>query len=303
MDWETYRTLYQNYQISLNQTRVLAIVAGEVLKEFPRRIPKSLREPVATGLREFVAALEAALSGVRGATGKAVSQSVETKPVHSHEGEIHSDLLDAVLKMYIAQVMVGASLPEVDFGRLVHSQELVMQFAHLDAFMADSLRSVCHVRPEVLRSDKKIEWATVLSCSGWEELLDQLAERYVFEFGWQPLPRRVEFLNHELGLGLGSWGYDLKVLEEAEKTRHIIVHNGGRASQEYVARTGRSDIPIGEFVPVTAEYTADVCETARLLASELFVEVSKKFFGVKDSEISGVWRLKEAEPPSEDSGV
>jgi len=290
MDWETYRGIYHGYEISVNQTRILAIVAGEVLREFPRRIPGELREPVGTRLGEFVRALETAIDRLSGSTGEAESETIQVKPADSDEAEIHGELARAVLQLYIAEVMLGGSVSQPDFARLVYSQELVMVFAHLDAFMADSLRSVCQVRPEVLRTDRRIQWAEVLSYGGWEELLGHLAERCVFEFGWQPVYRRVEFLNEEMGLGLGGDAYDLKLLDEAENVRHVLIHNGGRASQEFIARTGRSDVAVGELVPVTSEYVAKVSDSSRLLAGELFVQVSKKFFHVDDSRISGVVR-------------
>ena len=93
------------------------------------------------------------------------------------------------------------------------------------------------------------------------------------------------------------------MLEGAENIRHIIVHNGGRASQEFINRTGRNDLAVGEIVPVTAEYVGDVSSSSRLLASELFTKVSKKFFQVGESDLDGVWRLSESQGQVSDGGA
>jgi hypothetical protein len=285
MDWETYKKTYHSYELSVNQTRVLTIVAAQVLENFPKKIPKHVSKPMMSELADFFRVADAAI--VDGKKKKA-------EPVEIN-APLGSDLSYHVFAMRVAQQMLGTPFPELDFERLLWSQELVMLFAHLDAFMADSLRIVCRVRPEVLKTDRKIEWAKVVSSGGWEELLSRLAEQHVFEFGWRTLSERIEYLNDRLGLALEGRGYDVKMLEEAENIRHIVVHNGGRASQEFIDRKGRNDLAVGDIVPVTAEYLEGVCLSGRLLASELFTKVSKKFFHVDESDLQGIWRVSESQ--------
>lgn len=285
MDWETYKKTYHSYEISVNQTRVLTMVAAQVLKSFPKKIPKHVSKPMWSELDDLRRIAEAAIVGEKKEKAKAEEIELPLKG---------SDLTYHVFAMWIAQRMLGASLFELDFGGLLRSQELVMLFAHLDAFMADSLRIVCQVRPEVLKTDRKMDCAAIVSCGGWEELLSRLAEQHVFEFGWRSLPERIEYLNDRLGLALEGRGYDVKLLEQAQSIRHIVVHNGGRASQEFIDRAGRSNLAVGEVVPVTPEYLKDVCASSRLLASELFTKVSKKFFHVDETDLQGVWRVSQS---------
>lgn len=284
MRWQIYRDMYHTYNLSVSQTRVLTILAEEVVKEFPKRLPEHLRGPLRRNLEELGRAFKAVrTSQIR---GEPAPERVEIKLEDLDQGEYRDDLLFSVLTMYGALAELGASSPDVDFERLLYSQELVMLLAHLDAFMADSLRVICEVRPEVLRSSKQMGWDTILSLGGWYELLDYLIEEYVYEFGWKSFPKRVEFLRERLGLSIECPECDLELLEKAENIRHIVVHNGGRVSQEYIARTGRNDLVIGESVPVTLEYVDDVAAATRLLASDLFLGVSKKFFGMEDSAIT-----------------
>lgn len=296
MDWETYKKTYHSYELSVNQTRVLTIVAAQVLEDFPKKMPKHLRAPMARDFKELGRLVVTAKFGRQ-------TKQKKTKPKEI-KFSLSSHLTDHVMAMYLAQLNLDMPRAELDFGRLLCSQELVMLFAHLDAFMADSLRIVCQARPEVLKSDRKMDWATILSCGGWEELLNRLAEQHVFAFGWQSLPERIEYLNDRLGLSLEGRGYDVKMLEEAANMRHVVVHNGGRASQEYITRTGRNDLAVGEIVPVTPEYVDDVFASSRMLASELFRKVSEKFFDVDDSDLRGVWRVAESEgQPTDDLAI
>jgi hypothetical protein len=298
MLWQTYREMYYSYELSVSQTRVLTVVAGEAVKEFPNRLPEYLRRPLVARI------LDLARSTAKSeAEREEISANVEDTPGGSDWGERKSRLFMPWLYMAIALQMIGGSAEDVNFEKLLCSQELVMLFTHLNAFMADSLRAICQVRPEVLRSGKQIDWATALSFRGKKGLLNHLTERYVFEFGWESVPKRLEFLRGKLGLAIECPVSDLELIEGAENIRNVVVHNGGRVDQEYIDKTGQSDLVIGEFVPVTPEYVDRVFTATRLLVGELFVQVSKKFFHVKDSKLMAVWRRNEPGFGSEDNGT
>jgi hypothetical protein len=303
---------------------VLNLAAGEVLRDFPARLPEGLREPLGRDMLKVGRMLTEAVSEIGvGVEAEERARMLDQElsrveaeiEAESKKGKVKTtsaelDQMDTegrifvhVLFMFIALSLLDISPHDLDFNRLLCSQQLVMVLAHLDAFMADSLRAICRVRPEVLMSEKKLEWSTLISCGGWDELLAHLIEQYVFEFGWRSIYKRVQFLKEQLGLVIDFPESDIELLEEAENIRNIIVHNGGRVSQEYIARTGRDDLRIGDFVPVTLEYVDEVSMAASTLAGELFVEVSRKFFGIEESEISGVLRRGQEESTSKQDGA
>jgi hypothetical protein len=298
MRWQSYRKAYYGYELSVSQTRVLTVVAGEAVKEFPNRLPEYLRRPLVALIVDL-----ARSTAKSEAEREEISANVEDTPGGSDWGKKKSKLFGPWLDMAIASGMMGGSAEDVDFERLLCSQELVMLFTHLNAFMADSLRAICQVCPEVLGSGKQIDWATALSFHGRKELVDHLTERYVFEFGWESVPKRLEFLRKELGLAIECPGSDLELIEAAENIRNIVVHNGGRVDQQYIEKTGQNELVIGELVPVTSEYVVRVSTATRLLVGELFVQVSKKFFHVDDSKLMAVWRRSEPRLGSKDNGT
>lgn len=298
MLWQSYRKTYYSYELSVNQTRVLTAVSGEVVKEFPNRLPEDLRKTLLThmiDLARFLTKSEA--------EREEIPANVEDTPGGLDWGGRKSKLFEHWVYMTIALGKIDASFKDVDFERLLCSQELVMLFTHLNAFMADSLRAICQVCPEVLRSGKQINWATALSFRGRKELLNHLTERYVFDFGWESIPKRLEFLRSKLGLAIECPGSDLELIDTAENIRNVVVHNGGRVDQQYIDETGQNDLVIGELVPVTPEYVDRVFTATRLLVGELFIQVSKKFFHVEDSKLMEVWRRNEPKSTSKDNNT
>ena len=56
-----------------------------------------------------------------------------------------------------------------------------MSYACLNAFIADSVRAICLRRPAVLKSDKKVEWSTLIELGNWNDIFTYLVETYVFK--------------------------------------------------------------------------------------------------------------------------
>jgi hypothetical protein len=60
--------------------------------------------------------------------------------------------------------------------------------------------------------------------------------------------------------------------------------------KEFVARTGRNHLIVGNLVPITFEDIAEISQAARLLGSDLFEAVSKKYFDVPSNALTGILR-------------
>ncbi len=294
MTWENYRRLYFNYLIESGQIHIFTLISGYMLKDFPKKLPEELGKPLKIGLKEAHDNLEKFLT-TKGRTKNT------SRMLFSNKDEIQSKLISSTFFLIVAKMMADISqnadnkfqVSEVQSGfeRLSNYQALIMVFAHLDAFMADTLRVICKVRPEILKRDKKIDWATVLEFGGKDDLVNYLIERYVYEFDWLSLPNRVQFFRNQIGLDINISKTSIDLLKSAEEIRHILVHNGGRVSQEYVNRTGCGDIMVGDIISVPFEYVERVIVAARGLAGDVFVSVSKKFFQIGEKRLQGVWRM------------
>ncbi|RLC91717.1 MAG: hypothetical protein DRI39_09800 [Chloroflexi bacterium] len=296
MLWQEYRKIYHSYELGISQTSTLARLSREVLKDFPKQLPKSVREPYLRALGQVRDMLGDSLVGKEDAVGtESANEETRPKPKGQKLDEVNRDLLAHVLPMFVALVRLGYPASSVRFDMLLHSQQLVMLLAYFDAFMADTLRVVCKARPEVLNSGERVEVREILECGGWEELLDRLSERYISHFQREPAGKRLDMLNEHLALDIKC--SDMQLLEQAEKIRDIVLHGSGRADEEYLRRAGLKDVKVGDFVPVSPEQLDRLLWVTRMLVADIFVEVSKKLFQVDDSQLSMVWRR--SAPPTD----
>ena len=292
MSWDSYRSTYQNYIMVTTQVEILTLVSAETLKDFPVNLPDELKTPILNAMLEMATALKDVVTAAK--EGRSIKRKVGGTG-DAKKGK----LVDSALSLFMSQIPIdgskqmGQELDEklkLGFERLLSSQGIIMTFAYLDAFMADSLRAVCMARPEVLKSEKKIEWSTALTFDNKEDLIRYLVERYVFEFGWLTLSKRIDYLKKEVGIALRIPESEMKLLNMAENIRHVAVHNGAKVSQEFIERTGRKDLVVGDFIPISFEEIGDISQAARLLSSDLFHAISTKYFGIAEDKLTGVWR-------------
>ena len=260
----------------IQQTRIVTLVAKEALKEFPSKaaLPSNLYKKFQINLRQFL---------------KNILEMIKKSEEKSLSFETEKTKTDELFASWIIGAAASFELEnsfEWDLESLICAQELVMLFAHLEAFMADSLRTICYARPDVLKGNKMIDWNTILSCGGWDELLDHLIERYVYEIGWESIQKRVNLLNQKFGLKIKFPETELKLIEEAEQIRHILVHNGGRINKKFITMTGRDDLVIDEPIKVKPKYVHQISIAMLALTSEIFRNVSEKFFGIKEPKFT-----------------
>lgn len=253
------------------------------MDDFPRKVP----EPLKTDLVKALVAIN-----------KFVDEELAGETNESGDSTVGSDEKRKGFTMMLTMVYAGAasrdeSKVNIDFGNSTQTQALAMIIAHLEAFLADSVRTICCVRPEVMKCDKKIDWRTVLELNGWDEIRDHLIEEYVFNFGWGSINDSIEAARKNLGLPLSKIDADvLADIHAAEQIRNIALHNGGRASAEFLRRTEREDLSVGDSVPVTGKMIAGAASNALLVASEFCLDVSQVHFGKQREEIKGIWTQK-----------
>jgi hypothetical protein len=180
---------------------------------------------------------------------------------------------------------LGLSPESLDFEGPLWSQQLVMVIAHLDAFVGDSVRAVCRARPDVLRRKKQVQWETVIACGNWDAVIGRLAEDFVYELSWKGLSERLEEIKKHFGLAFDPSNVDMEELERAEQARHLIMHNAGRVTPEYLTRTGRTDVHPGAALAIGQAEVERVAEAAAFVGDEFFRAISTKFFGKKPSDL------------------
>jgi hypothetical protein len=165
-----------------------------------------------------------------------------------------------------------------------------MLYAHVDAFLGETLRVICRATPEVLRTGKQLTWKTALSFTSMDELTDALAEQFTYEFGWKTLADRLEFLRNSFGVNLNIPNDELQLLREFEHRRHLIIHNGGFVTDKYITDTANAKMKAGERISISRAEVRSLGHAVVMLGSDLFSEIAVRCLGAKPSDLTRVWK-------------
>jgi hypothetical protein len=128
-------------------------------------------------------------------------------------------------------------------------------------------------------------WDRILQKGNWQNLVESMIEEYLYAFGWKTIHQRVEYLGSKHGLRIKTPTSVLLFIDEAENTRHAVIHNSGKVSQEYKNRTGQTDLTIGDVIPINTKYTDQLTRAVGTLGFDVFAAVAQKFFGIKKQDL------------------
>lgn len=285
---EAYTRLYHDAVISIYGSRVVSLGAGEALSDFPERLPEPARR-VYRAEQEFVRRV------ITGEPNKDYSDPAVSAELGPLTERLRAFAGNATM-LISTRLFAGAKDTTPDFSRLISSQELALTIAHLEAFLCDSVRAICRAEPAVLRRRKQLTWEDVLAAGDWERLTDMLIELCAYDFGWRTLREKVRTLTSEFGLTLSVPEDGLVLLSDAEQRRHAVMHNGGRASAEFLRKSNHESLSLNEQIPIEEAFLSRVNVEAGALCSEVFVALSEKHFGIPRAANSGVFWLKATQP-------
>ncbi len=271
-----YKRFYYDAVTGIQRGQVASMVSALVLAEFPSKLPVEVKDEIIKAMKGFAAMIDDTL------------QEQEAKEKTSDGLNTNgSPLTWPSLKLFISAALSKDSC-SLDFGPLLFQQGLVMTLAHIDGFLSESFKVIFRREPRVLRRSKQLTWEDALAAGSYEKLLTTLSEQYAFELGWKTLSQRIEWMRDEINLPLHAVS-EYAMLEEAFQIRHIIVHNGGRVSKEFLARTGRADVTLGEDLILTPGYCKEIAAQAELFCSDVFVCIAEKFFEAKKTDLTGIF--------------
>lgn len=264
-----------NLETAIYQIQIIMLAAKDILEDFPHKLP----DP--SDIYDVVSEVAKSIS---------CAKDVERDSFFNISKMSSNDpLVVNSIRLLINRSNTG----DIDFNSILCSQELVMLLAHLDAFMVNSLKTMCKKKPEILRRSKKLSWNDILACGDWDTLVEKIINDYSYEFGMKSIKNKTLYLTEQHGLDIEVSESVLDEIDFAQELRHIIVHNGGRVSQEFIKRTGRKDFELDKHIVVLPGYIEDISHDALQLGSETYTEIAKKFFGLNDDQIWGVWKYKD----------
>ncbi|MFP4641847.1 MAG: hypothetical protein ACLFPU_06695 [Dehalococcoidia bacterium] len=282
MDWNEYRQVYLSFELSMAQTAIIAHQSAYILEDYPNNLPPDVSDKITETMKKFV---------------EAASQTVEEtqeldfeKLLKDREPETYTAMQSFLptLMMGICNWHSGRDPWDVDFAKLVYSQQLAMAFAHFDAFLGDTLRTMLNVQPNILRKNRQVTWDTIIKLGSWERLIEHMMEDFVYKVGRRSAKEKMDFFLDEFNFDLQLSDQEIDAITEGERLRHLIVHNGGRVNADYLNRTKMKNMNIGDQISIDYLQVFDVCIALHKAAYNLYVQVSRSFFKTEETGINPV---------------
>lgn len=176
------------------------------------------------------------------------------------------------------------TLTEYNFSKhrqLVNEIMLSRAVESFDFYILSILREIFSARPEILKSNKKIDISTLIELRTPEEIIFYLAENQLHELGYKPLKELNQWIIDRTGLTLFKNDdiFDLAML--ATEVRNLIAHNDCMNNDVIMKRLGDnfSGLKISELgkVIITDEFLRKCCYALDGIVFDFDQLASEKF--------------------------
>ncbi|WP_332866934.1 hypothetical protein [Pannus brasiliensis] len=297
-------------------------MAAELLNDFPNNLPKDLKNPIS---KNYLALSSSLLKAAKQAENtEAVSKEldelepwdndnvletnekgVELEPSEKQKIEILTSSRAEKLAIYAIDLVISANLDKLkenealdifgSFTPLSMYQAVAMHFAHLDAFLSDTIRVMCKSDPELLKKrNKQVLLNTVLKFSDLQDVITHFNEELVYELSWRKtIKERFKSLKDYFKLEFNIPEEEERILEIFERKRHIIIHNGGLIDSGYVKHTKHIDSQtekVGELLAISLKDIEDLYRAVKMSGSSIFTAVACQYLDANENQLTQVWR-------------
>ena len=126
---------------------------------------------------------------------------------------------------------------------------------HVDnylTYLSNLLSEAFRLRPELLRSNAKVEVDMILQHKSLDDLISVLAERKIQKLAYEPFTQVVRFFKSRLDLEIAG-EEDLSRLTEAIEIRNLSVHNACVINRRYMQRLRLDSSLIGTMKRLNIE--------------------------------------------------
>ncbi len=206
--------------------------------------------------------------------------------VYARLRDMGDPLADEFFREWDNAVMMGGMRSLESIG--LHEIFLCRAVDEFHQVLVALVREVFRRRPEALGvfGRETVAVGEVLKSASLDEFRQRLAERKLRQLG--PFSRVRAFIKR-LGVDVALDGEIDVQVTAAIALRDVIVHNGGRADQEYLQRASRTDVATGAVLRVSRAELREALQALRKAADAVQVALGDKYFGGARSELSRWW--------------
>lgn len=299
MEWIELKESFLEHQIYLRKMKIYNYFSLETFKNIPENLSEKNKSEFMYTIRALEVALHKALDDMDNSNDSNTDNEVAADLEISVESR--SILLDLVF-MFGDSVKKENSKEALDqvlnLEKLILFQSLVMNYARIDAFLNDVFEAICKVKPEIMLSSldetqrknegintRNISWKEVISFKSYDKLIDYMVEDFIYKLGLQSLEKRFKFIKNILKIEIPIEDSNMKFMYEGEKFRHCIVHRGGSIDERLIAAIDRTDLKVGQSIPIDQAYVNKNFRITEIFMYNIFKAISIKYFEKTEKEI------------------
>lgn len=140
--------------------------------------------------------------------------------------------------------------------QLLHRSLLTSLIASLEVLIGNTVAAFYFANPASLGGDEKeFSLADLQSLGSIDDAVEEAIARRTDAFMYQSTADWRKWFSRTTKTDFDDIAIDWQTTNEIIERRHVIVHNGGRASKQYLQRTGLvGSIPVGTELVVEDEY-------------------------------------------------
>lgn len=155
---------------------------------------------------------------------------------------------------------------------ILHNSLLAMAIGAFEVLVAGIATRYYVDHPNALDSDEKsFSFAELREFGDVDDAADEMISRRITSLMYGGLGSWADWFAKYCDADIAELAMNYEEVQEAFQRRHVVLHNGGLASRQYLRNVGESSAEVGERLPVTAAYLDDVFDELDVLGTTLGV--------------------------------
>ena len=107
-------------------------------------------------------------------------------------------------------------------------------------------------------------------------MIDEAVSKRVERLCYGNLDDWRTWFQRAFGNDLAGLALNWEGLQEVIQRRHVVVHNGGRASRLYIERLRATDVSVNDRLEITPKYTFSALDECTVLGLRMLLIVSEE---------------------------
>lgn len=155
---------------------------------------------------------------------------------------------------------------------ILHNSLLAMAVGAFEVLVSGIATRFYVAHPDALDSDEKtFSFAELRAFGDVNDAADEMISRRIADLMYGGLGTWADWFDKNCSASLSEIAMDFDSVEEAFQRRHVILHNGGLASRQYLRHVPGSGVRVGNRLTVDASYLDAVFDELDVLGTSLGV--------------------------------